>query len=163
MCVNFWLLSLLTLQYSMYILHSSRRVNIYTANHDMIHFLNNLNTFYTENRKIEFKISDWLQRNDWFRIHYSSMTKQLKILRNAAGPKFNKNLSQLVNIIFNLLGWEHIQTSTFDDFHSRSYTILRNLNLKKVICTFSGTTKKKTNHLTNYSQQRSILFSSSMF
>ena len=109
----------------------------------MIHFLNNLNTFYTENRKIEFKISDWLQRNDWFRIHYSSMTKQLKILRNAAGPKFNKNLSQLVNIIFNLLGWEHIQTSTFDDFHSRSYTILRNLNLKKVICTFSGTTKKK--------------------
>ena len=118
-------------------------MNIYTANHDMIHFLNNLNTFYTENRKIEFKISDWLQRNDWFRIHYSSMTKQLKILRNAAGPKFNKNLSQLVNIIFNLLGWEHIQTSTFDDFHSRSYTILRNLNLKKVICTFSGTTKKK--------------------
>jgi hypothetical protein len=73
-------------------------------------------------------------------ITNSSMTEQLKILRNVAEPKINKNLSQLVNRIFNVLGWEHIQTSTFDDFHSHSYTILRNLNLKKVICTFSGTT-----------------------
>jgi hypothetical protein len=87
-------------------------------------------------------------------ITETSIESQLYLINSGATDSQTKQgISYLVYRLFKVLGWEHIKTVTGDESSDNfSYTIIRNLNSKKLVCTFSGTK--------SYDQLKSEFFNS---
>jgi hypothetical protein len=95
------------------------------------------------------QVSDWTPEmagryRDMAGIGYISkdlLLSQLKLINSGQNnAQTKKGISFIVNYIFKVLKWEHIYTYNGDpSTHNYSFTILRNLNSQKLVCTFSGT------------------------
>jgi hypothetical protein len=78
------------------------------------------------------------------------------------GAKKNRSkISSLFKNLFENDRWEHVITKTGDKtYHNHSFTIIRNLSLKKIVITFSGSKREQLKD--EYNQSGGVPFSSDL-